>query len=94
MYLAFLNTVVGDDDSLQGLGLSFERDVSDESLPFGKGDGLKIFLIADKTHAECIAAFRHLVDEEETVDVGGGTIACAIEDDIGKGNGFACFLIG
>ena len=94
LYLAFLYTVVGDIDGTEGLALGFEGYVADESLAFFYGDGFGVFLIADEADAQGVGAFGHFVDEVEAIDVGGGAVACALEDDVGKGDDFARLAVG
>ena len=94
LYLAFLYAVVGDVDGTEGFALGFECYVADDNLSFLEGDGLGVFLIAYETDAQGVGAFGHFVDEVEAIDVGGGTVACALEDYVGKGDDFARLAVG
>ena len=94
LYFSLLNTLVGDIDGPTGFAFGFEGYVADDGLPFFDGDGFGVFLIAYKAHPQGVVAFWHFVDEIESVDVGGGTVACAFKHDVGKGDSFACLDVG
>ena len=93
LYTALLGLAVGNLHGLEHLCCRREVDGQGDDASVGDGDGLGVFLVAHEAHPQGVVAGGHLVDEEETVEVGGATIGGAVEHHICKGDGLAVALV-
>ena len=62
-------------------------------LAIGDGDLFTVLLVAHVAHTQGVVSCRYAVYQEETVQVGGATVARAVEHHVGIGYGLAVALV-